>query len=47
MLSNQFPFTQRSKLSMPMNQSGDGIIRDMSETCKEKKKHIDLINSKV
>lgn len=32
MLSNQLPLTHKSKLSIPMNQSGDGIILDMRET---------------
>lgn len=32
MLSSQLPLTQRSKLSMPMNQSGDGIILDITDT---------------
>ncbi len=33
MPSSHLPSTHRSKLSMPMNQSGDGTILAISETC--------------
>lgn len=36
MLSSQFPLTHRSKLSIPINQSGDGTIRVINETCNNK-----------
>jgi len=32
MLSSQLPFTHRSNESIPINQSGDGTIRDINET---------------
>lgn len=32
MLSSQLPFTHRSNESIPINQSGDGIMRDINDT---------------
>lgn len=34
-LSTQFPSSQRSKLSTPTNQSGEGMIFDTSDTCRK------------
>lgn len=31
-LSSQLPFTHRSNESIPINQSGDGIMRDINDT---------------
>lgn len=42
MLSSQLPFTHRSKLSIPINQSGDGTILDMSDTYRETNKDITI-----